>query len=170
MACGTTNLTPPSRAAETAVVSTALTPSLTFELPTRVPVPTQIVTPDASQPVILTLWVPEEFATGAEHGGDVLEKQIAEFQIAHPNITINYVLKAPYGKGGMLDWLSQTERVDARPFAGCRDCGFAGTGPIGKIGAAASAESRPGVGCILGFVSARATDCARGGDNGTISR
>lgn len=69
------------------------------------------VTPDVSQTLELYLWVPEEFAPGAERGGDVLEKQIAEFQTAHPNVKINYVLKAPYGKGGIVDWLSQLNEL-----------------------------------------------------------
>lgn len=111
VACGAPNIPPPSRAAETAVAATATVTTPTTELPTRVPVPTRNATPDTTQPVTLTLWVPEEFATGAERGGDILERQIAEFQTAHPNVTLDYVLKAPYGKGGLMDWLMQLDEL-----------------------------------------------------------
>lgn len=123
VACGTNN-PPPSAAAaqtpspisgevlpaasETLVLST---PAPALVLSTPEPAPEANSTPDVSQPITLTLWVPEEFAPGAERGGDVLEKQIAEFQTAHPNIQLNYVLKAPYGKGGLVDWLSQLHEL-----------------------------------------------------------
>jgi ABC-type glycerol-3-phosphate transport system substrate-binding protein len=55
----------------------------------------------------LTFWVPEEFAVGAERGGDMLDSQLSAFQAEHPGIKINYVLKAPSGKGGIVDWLTQ---------------------------------------------------------------
>jgi ABC-type glycerol-3-phosphate transport system substrate-binding protein len=128
VACGATNLPPsdalsPTRnsnssgdnssqtAAETPELSTPLAASDSIDPPTRVPIPTGNTTPNASQPIVLTLWVPEEFATGAERGGDILEKQIAEFQTAHPNVKLNYVLKAPYGKGGIVDWLMQLNEL-----------------------------------------------------------
>ncbi len=106
-ACGTNN-PPPSVAAATPFVPV---PIASPTLATRAPVPTSAATADASEPTVLTLWVPEEFATGAERGGDILEKQIAEFQAAHPNIKLNYVLKTPYGKGGIVDWLTQLDEL-----------------------------------------------------------
>ena len=109
-ACGAPNPPPPT---PTALIPTVASPIATdsFILPSRSPTPTRNATPDTSQPIVLTIWVPEEFATGAERGGDILERQIAEFQLAHPNIQINYVLKAPYGKGGTLDWLTQLQEM-----------------------------------------------------------
>jgi ABC-type glycerol-3-phosphate transport system substrate-binding protein len=82
-----------------------------------VPAPTATIaatwapTSDPKLPVVLELWVPEEFATGAERGGDILERQVAEFEAAHPNIRLNYVLKTPYGKGGIVDWLTQLKEL-----------------------------------------------------------
>lgn len=107
VACGTTNSPLPSPASETTALFTpaATAPAVVSATPS--PAPRVGSTPDASQPIGLTIWVPEEFATGAERGGDVLETQIVEFQATHPNVKLNYVLKAPYGKGGMVDWLSQ---------------------------------------------------------------
>lgn len=111
VACGAPNLPPPSRAAETPSPATPVPTGETAVIPTRAPTPLPEATPDATQPVVLTLWVPEEFAPGAERGGDILERQIAEFEAAHPNIDLNYVLKAPYGKGGMVDWLLQLNEL-----------------------------------------------------------
>ena len=86
------------------------TPLATVTLPALAPLaalPVPAATPDAFTPITVTLWVPEDFATGAERGGDVLETQLAQFEALNPDININYVLKAPYGKGGMVDWLTQ---------------------------------------------------------------
>jgi ABC-type glycerol-3-phosphate transport system substrate-binding protein len=77
--------------------------------PTLGPAPVQTL--DPSQPVVIQLWVPGEFAVGAERGGDVLERQVAEFEMAYPNIRLEYVLKAPYGKGGIVDWLTQLQEL-----------------------------------------------------------
>ncbi len=110
-ACGATNPPPPSPVAETPLVSTPVATNDLPALPTRVPAPTRNLTPDPSQPIVLTIWVPEEFAAGAERGGDILEQQIAEFEATYPNVQINYVLKAPYGKGGILDWLTQLQEL-----------------------------------------------------------
>jgi ABC-type glycerol-3-phosphate transport system substrate-binding protein len=123
VACGATNLPLLSSASETPTLSTPAAADNSLASATRIPVPTHNSTPDASQPVVLTCWVPEEFATGAERGGDVLEKQIAEFQVAHPNVKLNYVLKAPYGKGGMVDWLTQLQELmpDRLPDAAILD-------------------------------------------------
>lgn len=109
-ACGA-NTPSPSVATATPVVPTLLTTVQTDERSTPSPAATRAVTPDSSQPIALTLWVPEEFATGAELGGAVLEAQIAEFEATHPGIRLNYVLKAPYGKGGMVDWLGQVQEL-----------------------------------------------------------
>ncbi len=76
--------------------------------PTR-PAPIQI-TPQATRPLTLTLWTPEEFAPGAEHGGDILQARVAAFESAQP-VKLNYVLKAPYGKGGIVDWIAQLHEL-----------------------------------------------------------
>ena len=68
------------------------------------------ITPEATRPLTLTLWVPEEFAPGAERGGDILQARVAAFESTHP-VTVNYVLKAPYGKGGIADWIVQLHEL-----------------------------------------------------------
>lgn len=111
VACGA-NTPTPSLAAGTPLFSTPFATEIASELPTLTLLPTRADTFfDASHPIVLTLWVPEEFATGAERGGDVLERQIAEFEAAHRNIRLEYVLKAPYGKGGLVDWLTQLNEL-----------------------------------------------------------
>lgn len=55
----------------------------------------------------LTLWTTEDFfPTEADDSGQILAQQWRAFEAAHPNVTIEYVLKKPYGKGGILDFLS----------------------------------------------------------------
>lgn len=109
-ACGA-NTSPPTLAAETPVFVTPPATTRALATVTREPLPTRQAVAVNTQPLVVTLWVPEEFATGAERGGDILERQIAEFQLAHPNIKLEYVLKAPYGKGGMVDWLRQLSEL-----------------------------------------------------------
>ncbi len=110
-ACGATNPPPSPPAAKSPTFATPAATDVAVAFHTSVPAPTRSVSDNASQLIVLTLWVPEEFATGAERGGDILEQQIAAFQTAHPNVTLNYVLKAPYGKGGMVDWLTQLHEL-----------------------------------------------------------
>src|SRR5581483_2548794 len=110
-ACGAAQSTSQTPAVATSIVtSTPLTQFSASLSPTQ-PSPTRTVSLSSETPVTLTLWVPEDFAPGAERGGDVLAEQIAAFEAAHPNITLNYVLKAPYGKGGIVDWLTQIHEL-----------------------------------------------------------
>jgi multiple sugar transport system substrate-binding protein len=53
----------------------------------------------------LTLWTTEAFSPADSDSGQVLAQQWQAFEAAHPNVTIEYVLKKPYGKGGILDFL-----------------------------------------------------------------
>jgi len=110
-ACGAAKSTSQPPAAATFIetptpsipVSTALSPTP--------PSPTRTASLISDAPITLTLWVPEDFAPGAERGGDVLASQIAAFESEHPNIQLNYVLKASYGKGGIVDWLTQIHEL-----------------------------------------------------------
>ncbi len=110
-ACGAANSVTPSPAAITPVttptplITAPASPVQTGLAPTRVP---EIET---DLPITLTVWVPEDFAPSAELGGDVLSAQLAEFETAHPNVQIKYVLKASYGKGGIVDWLVQLHEL-----------------------------------------------------------
>lgn len=92
------------------------TPQQTDRLTDRISTPVAIASPTVipsgpREPITLTLWVPEEFAPGAEQGGDVLQKQLDQFHAAYPNIRIKFILKAPYGKGGVVDWLRQLREL-----------------------------------------------------------
>jgi len=110
VACGaTTSPTPlPATAAPTATVAPVVI-SETIA-PIR-PTAAQMVTPQAAQPLTLTLWVPESFAPGAERGGDILGARLSAFEADHPGVKIDYALKAPYGKGGIADWLTQLREL-----------------------------------------------------------
>lgn len=107
VACGGGVNPSPSNRTTPLRAETSPAPPATATASARLPPPPLSATPVVSSPLTLTLWVPEDFATGAERGGDVLESQIAEFQARRPDIKLNYVLKAPYGKGGLADWLAQ---------------------------------------------------------------
>ena len=86
------------------------------EKPTATAVPGEVtpaVSPTPSPPtavssaITLTLWTTEAFfPTDDNDSGQVLAQQWQAFEAAHPNVTIEYILKKPYGKGGILDFLS----------------------------------------------------------------
>lgn len=109
-ACGTP--APPFAPPALATPDLVATPPVLNEplLPTR-PAPTRAPDVNTAHPLTLTLWVPEEFAPGAERGGDILEARVAAFEAAHPDVAIEYVLKSPYGKGGIVDWLTQLQEL-----------------------------------------------------------
>jgi multiple sugar transport system substrate-binding protein len=97
-----------------------LLPELSFssqeEEPTATTVPGEVapaVSPTPSPPpalssaITLTLWTTEAFfPTEDEGSGQVLAQQWQAFEAAHANVNIEYILKKPYGKGGILDFLS----------------------------------------------------------------
>lgn len=71
--------------------------------PTR---PPATPTPDT---VTLTLWTTEALGPiGQTSGARTLSAQIAAFEAAHPDVSVDVILKKPYGKGGMLDFLTTT--------------------------------------------------------------
>ncbi len=86
---------------------TTVTP--TIASPTPSPQATSpAVSPTPTQPATTTLvlWTTEDFAPSADTpGGEVLAQQLAAFETTHPDVTIDVVLKKPYGKGGILDFL-----------------------------------------------------------------
>lgn len=103
---GELNRTPPPAAVAPIITTTPARTAPASTVETRSS-PTRAPEIQIDQPISLTLWVPEDFAPGAELGGDVLAAQIADFETAHPNVQLKYVLKAAYGKGGLVDWLTQ---------------------------------------------------------------
>lgn len=69
--------------------------------------PTPSRPPAISSAITLTLWTTEDFfPTEADASGQILARQWRAFQAAHPNVTIEYILKKPHGRGGILDFLS----------------------------------------------------------------
>jgi ABC-type glycerol-3-phosphate transport system substrate-binding protein len=104
-------------------VPTATPASSSRDAPTLLPgstvteVPSQFATPIASpslagnQPITLTVWVPEQFSPEAAQSGEVLTHQLAEFEQAEPTTAVKFVLKSPYGKGGLLDFLDKVQSL-----------------------------------------------------------
>ena len=95
--------------------------------PTAVPTPTVTVTPEAATPtpvpatatrpvtptkqrmITLTLWTIEALGPiGDVPGASELAAFIQAFEAAHPDIRVEVIRKKPYGKGGMLDFLTTT--------------------------------------------------------------
>lgn len=78
--------------------------SLSTALPTRTPLA-------MTSAITLTWWTTEELSPNATPAGRILKNQFDAFTAAHPNIRIEVVLKKPYGKGGVLDFLLTTHAV-----------------------------------------------------------
>jgi len=77
--------------------------------PTAVPTPT---TPPGPSVITLTWWTTEAFSpTQAITSGQILARQVVTFEAAHPDVRLQFVLKKPYGKGGILDFLLTTGAV-----------------------------------------------------------
>ena len=71
--------------------------------------PTQPLATPTPDTVRLTLWTTEAFGPVSQTAGSrKLSAQIAAFEAANPDVSVDVVLKKPYGKGGMLDFLTTT--------------------------------------------------------------
>ncbi|MCI0477064.1 MAG: extracellular solute-binding protein, partial [Anaerolineales bacterium] len=111
IACAPRASEAPAPAAPPPIVSpSAPAPTIAATIvPTRaIPTRTPLATTSA---ITLTLWATEELAPGASPAGRVLKNQFDAFTAANPNIHIEVVLKKPYGKGGILDFLLTTSAV-----------------------------------------------------------
>ncbi len=93
-------------------------PEATAETPGPPPEMTSLPTGevDATPPVPpvskLTIWTTEAFSpTQTITSGQILAEQVAIFESAHPEVQIEFVVKKPYGKGGVLDYLLTTQSV-----------------------------------------------------------
>ena len=85
-------------------------PTLSASAPaTRVPLTRTPIT--ATSAITLTLWTSEDLAPGATPAGRILRNQFDAFSAANPDIHMDIVLKKPYGKGGLLDFLLTTNAV-----------------------------------------------------------
>jgi multiple sugar transport system substrate-binding protein len=75
------------------------------------------VTPTVSSPpspatITITVWTTEAFSpTQAITTGQIVATQVAAFEETHPEARLRFVLKKPYGKGGILDFLLSTKAV-----------------------------------------------------------
>lgn len=83
-------------------------------LPDMTPIPTDQIdaTPPAPSVITITIWTTEAFTpTQTITSGQILADQVAIFEAAHPGVKIEFVVKKPYGKGGILDFLLTTQAV-----------------------------------------------------------
>jgi ABC-type glycerol-3-phosphate transport system substrate-binding protein len=87
-------------------------------VPTDTPAPIQpppaptISTPPAPAVITLTIWTTEAFSpTQAITSGQIVAAQVVAFEESHPDVRLEFVLKKPYGKGGVLDFLLTTGAV-----------------------------------------------------------
>jgi multiple sugar transport system substrate-binding protein len=91
------------------------TPADTPEpLPPMTAMPTDQVetTPPAPSGITITIWTTEAFTlTQTITSGQILADQVATFETAHQDVRLEFVVKKPYGKGGMLDFLLTTHAV-----------------------------------------------------------
>jgi multiple sugar transport system substrate-binding protein len=62
--------------------------------------------------ITLTIWTTEAFSpTQAITTGKILAEEVASFQARRPDVRVEFVLKKPYGKGGILDFLLSTGAI-----------------------------------------------------------
>jgi multiple sugar transport system substrate-binding protein len=80
--------------------------------PTVLPTDAAEATPSAPLTTTLTIWTTETLSpTQVITSGQILAQVVAEFEAAHPDVRIQFILKKPYGKGGILDYLLSTAAV-----------------------------------------------------------
>ena len=87
-------------------------------LPTSTPLPAQPtalptdIAPLAPSVITLTIWTTEAFSpTQTITSGQILAQEVAEFEASQSDVRLEFVLKKPYGKGGILDYLLTTGAV-----------------------------------------------------------
>ena len=71
----------------------------------------EVVPPDPAT-ITLTMWTTEAFSPLQDDAGSqVLKKQVADFSAQYPQAAVNFVLKKPYGEGGISNFLQTTSAV-----------------------------------------------------------
>jgi multiple sugar transport system substrate-binding protein len=66
----------------------------------------------SSQAITMTLWTIEALAPDeGTPAGQLLAQQLESFSQAHPGVAVRYVLKQPYGRAGILQFLRATKKV-----------------------------------------------------------
>lgn len=90
-------------------VAASPTPAATPAEPPALATPPPV---DSTPALTLTWWTTEWFSPGANEASRVaLSQQLDSFTTAHPDIAFQIVLKRPYGKGGILDFLTTASRA-----------------------------------------------------------
>ncbi len=80
--------------------------------PSAAPDSVPTVMPAVSNAVTLTMWTTESFSpTQNITSGQILAQQVDLFESDHPRVRLEFVLKEPYGKGGLLDFMSTAGAV-----------------------------------------------------------
>jgi ABC-type glycerol-3-phosphate transport system substrate-binding protein len=89
------------------------TPAVSGETPIpQPPSPVADATPPGPSVITLTVWSTEAFSpTQVITSGQILAQQVAAFEESHSDVRIQFLLKKPYGKGGVLDFLMTTGAV-----------------------------------------------------------
>jgi len=99
------------------LVRPTVVPSATSLVPDQTPGPQPTplpveATPQGPATITLTIWTTEAFSpTQVITSGQILAQQTAAFEAAHSDVRIQFILKKPYGKGGILDFLLTTGAV-----------------------------------------------------------
>ncbi|MEA3338224.1 MAG: extracellular solute-binding protein [Chloroflexota bacterium] len=75
-------------------------------------IPSPEPVPDARDVLELTWWTVPQFSPFGEAKADQLvATQIGQFVSGNPDLSVETVVKAPYGRGGVLDFLLRTQKV-----------------------------------------------------------
>jgi len=86
-------------------------PMATLDPSPTVPTP-PVATPTAPAVITLTLWTAPDFSPQAEGpAGEVMRQLLATFNETQSEVKLEYVLKKPQGKGGLLDYLLTASSV-----------------------------------------------------------
>jgi ABC-type glycerol-3-phosphate transport system substrate-binding protein len=89
--------------------TTPVTETMTETLTTTPLTPTL---PTAPSVITLTFWTTEPLSPAqADASGQIMDQQIEAFAAAHSDVVVEYVLKKPYGKGGILNFLLTTSEA-----------------------------------------------------------
>jgi multiple sugar transport system substrate-binding protein len=80
--------------------------------PTALPTDLVAPTPTPASVVTLTVWTTEAFSpTQVLTSGQILAQQVVEFEATNEDVRVEFILKKPHGKGGILDYLLTTAAV-----------------------------------------------------------
>jgi ABC-type glycerol-3-phosphate transport system substrate-binding protein len=76
------------------------------------PTPAPESTPEGPSVTTLTWWTPPHFSPdGEDQASQLVASQLEQFVQGNSNLELNVIQKAPYGKGGVLDFLLTTQKA-----------------------------------------------------------